>query len=702
MTLTARACAPEVASTVWREVKSHRACVDPLNTMFGRAASTRSTPRLLISYALMTLVPVLLLGLALGLSLRGISMRRGLNEGQRQAMLVAETAIEPQLDGRPLARNLNQGEHDALERLVRTAVADKNVLRLRLRDLSGRVVFSDDRSGRGVRGDDDEALDAAHGKIVARLTHLNADGDDDGPVGVAAVEVYMPLTAGTPARRVGVLEVYLPYGPIAADVNAGLHALYLDLALGLAALFVVLFLITLSVSRGLRRELAVNAFLAKHDTLTELPNRVLFIERARAAVDRASRAGRTATLAILDLDHFKDINDALGHSSGDALLTELGHRLSTSMRGGDTVARLGGDEFGLVLQDTPDAAAALLRLSEVLSAEIEVSGLRLLVAPSIGYVTVGDASTSVETLMQQADVAMYAAKAQHSVLTEYRPGLDRYDASDLELAAELRRAISEDELVLHYQPQVDLRTGAIVAAEALLRWQHPLQGLLPPGRFLPMAEQTDLIESITEWVLARALADVKHLNHLDQTIAVAVNVSARSIVRLDFAQQVIAALDAAGVSSAQLVIEVTETALLTDPQRARAVLAELSAAGVQISIDDFGQGQTSLGYLSDLPIDELKVDRSFVTDLNLNAGHAAIVRSVVELGHNLSMRVVAEGVEEEGAISVLTELDCDLVQGYHLARPMALDSLLERLAESQHLNSSVIPVPLAEAQPPVG
>jgi EAL domain-containing protein (putative c-di-GMP-specific phosphodiesterase class I) len=310
---------------------------------------------------------------------------------------------------------------------------------------------------------------------------------------------------------------------------------------------------------------------------------------------------------------------------------------------------------------------------------------------------VRDASTSVETLMQRADVAMYAAKVQHSVLTEYRPGLDRYDASDLELAAELRRAISEDELVLHYQPQVDLRTGSVVAAEALIRWQHPLQGLLPPGRFLPMAEQTDLIERITEWVLARALADITQLNHLGQPIAIAVNVSARSIVRPDFAKQVIAALNTAGVASAQLVIEVTETALLTDPQRARAVLAELSAAGVLISIDDFGQGQTSLGYLSDLPIDELKIDRSFVTDLDLNAGHAAIVRSVVELGHNLSMRVVAEGVEDQGALDVLSEFDCDLVQGYHLARPMALDPLVERLAEEQHLNSSVIPGPLAEA-----
>jgi diguanylate cyclase (GGDEF)-like protein len=360
----------------------------------------------------------------------------------------------------------------------------------------------------------------------------------------------------------------------------------------------VLSVITLSASRGLRRELRVNAFLAHHDTLTELPNRALFVERAQSAVRRATRAGRTARLAILDLDHFKDINDALGHPSGDALLTELGGRLNASMRAGDTVARLGGDEFGIVLCDAPDPAVVLLRLSELISGEIEVRRLRLSVSPSIGYVTVSDARTSVETLMQQADVAMYAAKTQRSVLTEYQPGLDRYDASDLELVAQLRRAISEDELVLHYQPQVDVHSGAIVAAEALVRWQHPQQGLLPPGRFLPMAEQTDLIERITEWVLGRALADLQRLNRSGTWIAVAVNVSARSIVRADFAQDVIDALEHSGILPEQLVV--------------------------------------------------------------------------------------------------------DLVQGYHLARPMAFESLLERLAPGEPVNSSVIPASVAEAQPPAG
>jgi diguanylate cyclase (GGDEF)-like protein len=659
----------------------------------------RSVQRLLAKYALLTLIPVVLLGVALVISFKVISEHQGLAEGRSEAIIVAKTAVEPQLDSRPLSQGLSAREKSRLGRLVHIAVSGsqskRTVLRLRLRDLSGRVVFSDDRSGLGKRGDDDEALDAAHGQVVARLTHLNSDGDDDGPAGVSSVEVYLPLyyypphasgegakQVGRRPKEVGVLEMYLPYGPIAAEVDAGNHALYRDLALGLAGLFLVLFVITLSVSRGLRRELSVNAFLAHHDTLTELPNRALFVERAREAVEHANRTGRPSTLAILDLDHFKDINDTLGHPSGDQLLAELGRRLNLGMKPGDTVARLGGDEFGVVLREVEDPALVLQRLAERVASDIEVRGLSLSVSPSIGYVTVRDDKTSVETLMQQVDVAMYAAKGKRMGPTEYRPGLDRYNAADLELVSELPQAIRAGQLVLHYQPQTDVATGAIVAAEALVRWQHPTQGLLSPGRFIPMAEQTELIERITDWVLSAALADAAKLDAAGTAISVAVNVSARSIVRAGFANQVIAALEAAGVAPSRLVVEVTETALLTDPDNARAVLTDLSAAGISVSIDDFGQGQTSLGYLSDLPIDELKIDRGFVSDAAENSQHVAIVRSIIDLGHNLSMRVVGEGVEDEAGLILLQDLGCDLAQGFHLACPMPFDSLAELLQSS--------------------
>jgi EAL domain-containing protein (putative c-di-GMP-specific phosphodiesterase class I) len=334
------------------------------------------------------------------------------------------------------------------------------------------------------------------------------------------------------------------------------------------------------------------------------------------------------------------------------------------------------------LREVDDPAQVLQQLAERVAAGVDVRGLSLSVSPSIGYVIVRDDEISVETLMQQVDVAMYAAKGKHMGPTEYQPGLDRYNAADLELVSQLPQAIRDGQLVLHYQPQTDVDTGAIVAVEALVRWQHPTLGLLAPGRFIPMAEQTELIERITDWVLASALTDAAKLESGGTGIAVAVNVSARSIVRAGFANQVIRALEAAGVAPSRLVVEVTETALLTDPDHARAVLTELSEAGICVSIDDFGQGHTSLGYLSDLPIHELKVDRGFVTDAADNAAHVAIVRSIIDLGHNLSMRVVGEGVEDEAGLRLLQDLGCDRAQGYHMARPMPFGSLVELLNDS--------------------
>jgi EAL domain-containing protein (putative c-di-GMP-specific phosphodiesterase class I) len=265
---------------------------------------------------------------------------------------------------------------------------------------------------------------------------------------------------------------------------------------------------------------------------------------------------------------------------------------------------------------------------------------------------------------------MYRAKTQHAGVVRYDSAQDTYDATNLALIVDLRHAIDDNQLVLHYQPKARLADGRIEAFEALVRWQHPTLGLLGPDRFLPLAEQTDLIDRLTEWVLATALADIERLGRTPGEMAVAVNVSARNLTDEGFAARVTRALDDAGVASGRLIVEITETALMADPRRAAAVLRDLADVGVKISLDDFGQGQTSLGYLSALPLHELKIDRCFVSDMNDNGAHAAIVRSIVELGHNLSLRVVAEGVETRHVYDVLREAGCDVAQGYHLARPM--------------------------------
>ena len=647
--------------------------------MKAHVVAPRSPARLFAIYAVISLVPVLVLGLVLARSLRDEARERGLAEGRSEAALVAQTAIEPLLDGRQLSRGVSPAERRALRRLVGRAVGERKVLRLRVRDLAGQVVFSDDGSGFQANPED-EALAAARGLVVARLTRLNADSNDQGRTGVPSVEIYLPLKGGTPARRVGVLEAYLPYAPISHDVTAGLHGLYIDLAIGLAMLYLALFAITWSVSRGLRREVALNAFLAEHDALTELPNRTLFHRRAEAAVGLGTPRSEPVAIAIIDLDRFKDINDTLGHHNGDRLLTELARRVAANTRPHDTVARLGGDEFGLILRDAAGAEQALHRLRAIIDEEIEVSGLPLSVEASIGFVIAPEDGTDVDTLIQRADVAMYFAKARHCGVMRYAPSLDDYDAAKLSLVGELRHAIDAGELVLHYQPQATLADGRVEAVEALVRWQHPTHGLLYPDRFLPLAEQTDVIDKLTLWVLRTALSEVRGLPSPADELAVAINVSARSIGRMELAKSIIETLEDLDVPPERLVIEVTETALLADPERAAAVLRDLASAGVKVSLDDFGRGQTSLGYLSALPIHELKIDKSFVLDMLENPAHAAIVRSIVDLGHNLALRVVGEGVETAVVMDALRESECDVAQGFLLARPMDAEHLSAWLA----------------------
>ncbi len=634
--------------------------------------------RVFLTYAALALVLVVALGFVLASSYRAEAQRRGVDEGAAEARLVARTAIEPILNGRSLNKPLQRDEILHLRSLVRNAVGTGDVLRLRLRNLSGNVVFSDDGSGFNDRPED-EALDAVHGHTVARLTRLNADSNDSGPVGPRVVEVYFPL--GMPTHRLGVLEIYLPYAPIDADLTAGLAGLYRDLAVGLGALYLALFGISWSVTRRLRRQLRLNAYLAAHDALTALPNRTVFQERAAVALRHASRHEGAVTLAIVDLDRFKVVNDTLGHRNGDALLAELARRLADVLRPEDTAARLGGDEFGLVLRDCRDADEALWRIRGVLEREFQVGGLSLCVDSSIGYVLADEGHDDVDELLRHAEVAMYTAKERHAGVLRYEPSLDRYDASNLSLASELRHAIDDGQLVLHYQPKARMDDLKVDALEALVRWQHPTLGLLAPDRFVPLAEQSDLIDRLTEWVVHRALDDIVELQVATGRISVAVNVSARNLGRRGLSELVQRELARTGLPASLLVIEMTETALLADPTSAVRVLHELRTIGVRISIDDFGSGQTSLGYISTLPIDELKIDRSLIAGLQDRPTDAAIVRSIVDLGHNLGLRVVAEGVETDESFLATRATGCDLVQGFLIARPMDKPAVMVWLTE---------------------
>jgi diguanylate cyclase len=638
-----------------------------------------STARLFVVFAVLTLIPVLVLGAVLSANYRDGASSRGLAQGASEALLMAQTAVQPQFDDIPLSDGLSPAETASMQHLVHDAIRSGTVLRFRLRDLAGHVVFSDDGSGFSERPED-EAIAAARGVEMARLTRFNSDSVDRGAVGPTSVEVYLPLRAGAPQRLIGVMEVYLPYAPIAADVDAGLSTLYRNLAIGLAVLYLVLFGISVFVGRRLRRQVRVNAYLAEHDALTDLPNRALFHRRVEDTLERGRDTGRSTVIAIIDLDRFKDINDTLGHHNGDRLLTTLSDRLCAHLRGMDALARLGGDEFGVVLGDVREPEAILGRLREVIEQEVELSGLPVSIEASVGYVVAPDHGDDVDELLQKADVAMYVAKAHHSGIVRYDPSHNHYDAANLALVSELRHAIDTDQLVLHYQPKVGLRDGRARALEALIRWDHPVHGLLPPDRFIPLAEQTGLIDRLTDWVVTRALGDV---DALPGDLDVAVNVSARSLTGPRLVDRMVDELQRVGMAPERLIVEVTETALMTDPDRAALVLGRLHRAGVRVSIDDFGTGQTSLAYLSALPISELKIDRTFVTDMAVDGDKRAIVQSVVDLGHNLGFHVVGEGVETPAGAEALAATGCDVAQGYLYTRPLSPVALVDWLASHQ-------------------
>ncbi|MFL6099556.1 MAG: putative bifunctional diguanylate cyclase/phosphodiesterase [Actinomycetales bacterium] len=662
-----------------------------------RGRSTGSVRRLFAVYALVSLVPVLLLGAALLSLLNRQGHQHAVAEGQAKADLIARTSIAPLLGVDNLDRGLTEAERTALQRSVSLAVADHQLVRIRLRGMSGHIVYSDDASGVAEATPENAVVEAVHGQTDVELTHVNADAEDVGPLGPKVVEVYQPLLATQSHLQIGVLEIYLPYAPIAADISRGQRAVGLALTGGLLLLWLSLLAVSMSVTRRLRRQSQANAYLARHDALTGMPNRSHFADRAAQAV-RGATPERPVCIAVIDLDRFKEVNDTLGHDTGDQLLLLLAERMKLYVREGDTIARLGGDEFGVILagiHSTSEAAEVLARLRSVVSEPAQVHGVPLAVEASVGFAMAPEDGLQIGELLQHADLAMYVAKRNYSGLIRYRAEHDQHDSSTLTLIAELGHAIADDQLVLHYQPKGDVRRGRVVALEALVRWQHPTRGLVYPDAFVPAAEQTELIEDLTRWVLRRATTALPELDPTGR-LAIAVNISARSLARPEFAGEVLAVLGETGTDPHRVILEITETSLMADPIRAARTLGELSRAGLRISIDDFGAGHTSLGYLATLPIWELKIDKTFVLPMLSDERKTAIVRSVIELGHSLGFTVTAEGVESAEALHRLADLDCDTVQGYLLARPVASAELPGRVsgaADVLRAHGAVTPTP---------
>jgi diguanylate cyclase (GGDEF)-like protein/PAS domain S-box-containing protein len=422
--------------------------------------------------------------------------------------------------------------------------------------------------------------------------------------------------------------------------------------------------------KALEQKLTFQAF---HDPLTRLANRSLFRERVEHALDR--RRVTTLSVLFIDLDNFKTINDSLGHAAGDHVLVETAHRVRSTLRTEDTAARLGGDEFAVLMEDADVTAAARVaeRIRLALGVPFWVLGQEVYVSASIGIAVRQEGDTANE-LLRNADVAMYTAKTKGKARFEiFEPAMHDAVVARLGLEAELRRAIEHQEFVVYYQPIVRLESGEVIGAEALVRWQHPTRGLVPPLEFIPLAEETGLIVPLGGWILRQAchqLAEWQKLRGGGEPFVMNVNLSSRQLVREAIAEEVAAAVDESGIRASWLVLEVTETVLMADPVAAASALGHIRDLGVRVALDDFGSGYSSLSHLRRFPIDIVKIDKSFVDDVGGSGVESAIARGIIELGRAMHLETVAEGIEHDGQAEALRSLGCDLGQGFFFARPM--------------------------------
>jgi diguanylate cyclase (GGDEF)-like protein len=645
--------------------------------------ASRARPGLLATFAIVSLIPLATLGFGLFYFLQGQIRTRAIDGARNAATLVARSSVEPLVEDAdlraPLPAKLREQLSASREQLHAAGVA-----RIKLWNLDGTVVYSDKRQLIGRHFPPAEDLrEAADGEVVSDVSNADeAENIEDHGLG-KLLEVYVPLRSSQ-GRVGGIFEMYVPYAPVASAISSDLRTLALILLAGVAFLWATLFPIVARASKRVRRHAAEAEYLSLHDRLTGLPNRALYIDRGRQALLAATRRGERVGVLVVDVDRFKEINDTLGHRYGDELLRQVEPRLRSALRAGDTVARLGADEFGVLLADvsgTDGATDVANRVRQAIEQPFVVDDVPVAVEATVGLALFPDHAENIDDLLQKADVALHTAKSAKVGWQLYAPRPDEYTRPRLTLLPELREALATDQLVLHYQPLLELTTERVTSVEALVRWRHPSRGLLPPVDFLPVAEQTGLIHSLTRYVLDEALRECRTLRASGFDLGVAVNLSARSLGSNELASQVQELLGKHEVPPSALTLELTESAIMSDPFRAVVVLSELRRMGVRLSIDDFGTGYSSLAYLKRLPVTEIKIDRSFVSNVAADDDDAAIVLSTIQLAQSLRLDVVAEGVETADTFEALTAFGCRRVQGYFLARPLSGGALKQWLRD---------------------
>jgi len=621
--------------------------------------------RLFALYVLASLIPIAVIG---AVAMRGDSntgLEFAQDWGRAQSAVIEQMTIAPALGGGDLSLGLSNAERGRLQSATDLAIFNGTVAHLRLRAFTGAVEFSDNGSTTDSMPVSDPSFRvAAAGGTDVRVIEGNAHTP-------GVVRVLQPVIAAANGQATGVLEVYLPYDAIATKVAANTHDQITRLAFSLLGLFGLLALISWWTTRALRHNAATHEYESLHDSLTGLPNRELFRRTAEDALERGRR-GEQGAIVLIDLDHFKEVNDTLGHHAGDELLRIVGRRLRGSLRTDDVVARLGGDEFAMVLPrggGREETLALLYRIREELAEEVVLDGVSLSVEASFGVCFYPESAETVEDLLQHADAAMYQGKHGPAGIVIYKPATAHHATHALAIQRELSGALDRDELVLHYQPKLKLTSCQVTCLEALVRWQHPERGLLLPSEFLSVAESCELIQPLTRWVLRRALADYTAWTAAGHDWVVSVNVSAQNLTSPGFAGSVGQLLEEAGVPPGRLHLEVSETALAFDVELARRVIGPLIDQGISIALDHFGMDRTDLAQFLTAHVSEIKIDRTFLADLPGNKQDRAVVRSVIGLGHSLGCQVTAQGVESQDVADALKDAGCDDAQGYLWLHP---------------------------------
>jgi diguanylate cyclase (GGDEF)-like protein len=631
---------------------------------------TERPPRLVLRFALLTALCLGVGAAAILLFTRHLHTVQAERSAAHQAELLAQTILSDELGGADFESPPGPKRRAELDRLFRHKALLNGTVLVTLSRPDRLVTYSTDHTLIGRRTVDAErAREVLGGTLTSDVTSI-LDPRTKGTLKV--LRSYVPLTG---ERRRGIIGIYQDYSPIESAAQSAFLPVAGILELVLLLLYITLVPILARVSRRLQRHVEKIQHQALHDDLTGLPNRLHFREHISASIAAARQESAPLAVLLLDLDRFKEINDTLGHQCGDELLKDLAVRLRGVTGGDALLARLGGDEFGIVApcKSTDEALLLAQSVRASFEAPLVARGVPLVIEASVGISVYPAHGPDVDTLIQHADVAMYSAKDKRLGVALYDDSLDTSTAAELALMSELRTALEREEIVLHYQPQIDVHSGLVVGMEALVRWDHPDHGLLLPGSFIPLVERTGVSTSLTEYVLTEVARQLHEWSDagVEIDVTVAVNLTMFDLLDTSLPGKVASLLEAAGVAPDRLELEITERVIMADPVRVRGVVEQLKQTGARIAIDDFGTGYSSLSYLKSLPVDVIKIDRSFVMGMTGDDSDRAIVRSTIDLAHNLGLTVVAEGVESQETLDELERYGCDVAQGFHIARPQA-------------------------------